>query len=72
MRLRIGDRLRCSDPKCGLEVLVTETGSSEETDTLLKCSCGSAMKKFYERPTVTKIRLARDGSAREGGGGSRQ
>ena len=72
MRLRIGDRLRCSDPKCGLEVLVTETGRAEETDTLLVCSCSGPMKKFYERPTVSKIRLIRSGVAREADGGSRR
>jgi hypothetical protein len=53
-------------------VVVTEPGSPKEPEVLLRCSRGSAMKRFYERPAVNKIKLTRDGSAREGRHGSRQ
>lgn len=72
IRLRIGDRLYRSDSGCRLQVVVTEPGNPKEPELLLRCSRGSAMKKFYERPAVNKIKLTRDGSAREGRHGSRQ
>jgi hypothetical protein len=65
MRLRPGDRLRCSNPDCRLEVLVVETmGREEERRELLRCSCGSPMKKPYEKPAVGKLDLNHSSHAR--------
>ena len=70
--IAIGDRLCRSDSGCRLQVVVTEPGSPKGPEVLLRCSRGPAMEKFYERPAVNKIKLTRDGSAREGRHGSRQ
>jgi len=59
MRLKHGDRLRCSNSECGLQVVVTDVGHGKETPALLTCTCGFPMKKFYERPLVNKVRLSR-------------
>jgi hypothetical protein len=64
MRLRAGDRLRCTNPHCRLQLSVTDLGTSKEAEDLVRCICGSFMKKLYERPTVNK--LTRDSSAAEG------
>jgi hypothetical protein len=58
MRLRAGDRLRCSNRKRHLEMVVTDPGRSGESKTLLLCSCGSPMKKPYEKPSATLVKLA--------------
>ena len=63
MRLRPGDRLRCANPECRLQVIVTELRNGKETETLLRCSCGSPMKKFYEKPAMNWIKLDRPVSA---------
>jgi hypothetical protein len=66
MRLRMGDRLRCSNPGCGLQVIVTELGRMKEFTTPTRCSCGFQMKKFYEKPVVHKTRLSREARVLEG------
>jgi hypothetical protein len=66
MRLRRGDRLRCSNPKCGLQVIVTESGQMKEFTTQPRCACGFPMKKRYEKPTAAKTRLAREERSWEG------
>jgi len=71
MKLRPGDRLRCSNPVCRLQVIVTDMGSGKETETSLRCACGSTMKKFYEKTAVNKIRLTRDVSTVAGARGTR-
>jgi len=57
MQLRPGDRLRCSNPLCGLEVIVVESPSDQERDRLLECWCGSPMKKRYVEPAVSRVDL---------------
>jgi hypothetical protein len=71
MRLRPGDRLRCSNPECRLQVIVTDLGSGKDTEILLRCSCGSSMKKSYERPAVNKTQLTRVASAAAGADNSK-
>jgi len=72
MRLKTGDRLRCSSPECGLQVIVTDLGRAKEAATLPRCSCGSPMKKFYEKPVLSKIRLSREERVTDGVSGSGQ
>jgi hypothetical protein len=72
MRLRAGDRLRCSNLECGLQVIVLETGCARETENLLRCSCGSPMKKTYLKPAMNKLKTALEKSATAGARGSRQ
>jgi len=71
MRLRPGERLRCSNPECRLQVIVTDLGSGKETETSLQCSCGSPMKRFYEKPAVNKTQLTRVASAAAGADNSK-
>jgi hypothetical protein len=56
-RLRLGDRLRCSSPQCRLQVVVMDLGRGKASEALLRCSCGSSMKKSYEKPAAQKIDL---------------
>ncbi len=70
MRLRPGDRLRCSNHDCRLQVLVTDSGSGKQTETLLRCSCGGLMKRFYEKPAVTKVKLTSAAGAEDAEHGS--
>jgi hypothetical protein len=57
MRLRPGDSLRCSNAECRLQVIVTDIGSHEERDSLLRCFCGSPMKKVYVKPAASRLHL---------------
>jgi hypothetical protein len=66
MRLRPGDRLRCSNSECRLEVIVTEVGSRTEAESLLRCSCNSPMKKFYVKPAFETMKLNHDLGAADG------
>jgi hypothetical protein len=66
MRLRPGDRLRCSNSKCRLEVIVTEVGSRTEAESLLRCSCNSPMKKLYVKPAFETMKLNHDLGAADG------
>ncbi|HTZ33270.1 MAG TPA: hypothetical protein VMH31_12490 [Methylomirabilota bacterium] len=59
MQLRAGDRLRCSNPECRLEIIVLEVPSEEEHNRLLECWCGWPMKKRYVEPSVTRMDLER-------------
>lgn len=61
MRFRSGERLRCSNPECRLEVIVLSPGSGKEPEASLTCHCGSPLKKTYEKPVVRKVRFT-DGS----------
>lgn len=72
MRVTIGDRLSCSNPACGLQVTVTESGRSAEVGALPLCSCGAPMKKSYEKPTVQKVKLVREERLPNGTRGPRQ
>jgi hypothetical protein len=65
MRLKEGDRLRCSNARCGIQVLVTDLGSGNEIGVLLHCACGFPMKKSYEKPAVSKIKPLREERAME-------
>lgn len=62
LRMRLGEHLRCSNPGCRLQVMVTDVGTGKAPEAVLRCSCGSAMKKSYERPRVTKMKLVRHAS----------
>lgn len=55
-RLRLGERLRCSNSECGLEIIVTNLGG-KETEHSLRCSCGGSMRKPYVKPAVSKVKL---------------
>jgi len=57
MRPRLGDRLRCSNPACHLEVSVSDAGQQLEVSSLLHCCCGFPMKKAYQKPLVTKVAM---------------
>jgi len=54
MRLRDGERWRCTNRECRSEILVTKTGDMEGRTTP-RCCCGGEMKKPYEAPRITKI-----------------
>ena len=71
MRLKPGDRLRCSNPECRLQVMLTDLGYGKEIQNLLRCACGFPMKKFYEKPTVSTSKLTREASAAAGVRGPR-
>ena len=62
MPFRPGERLRCSNPECQLQVIVTDLGIGKSTETLPRCACGFPMKKYYEKPRVTRVKLVRDAS----------
>jgi len=49
--------LRCSNPECGLEVVVLRVGAGKEPEAPLICHCGSPLKRFYEKPVVRKMKL---------------
>jgi len=66
MQLRPGEQLRCSNPECRLQVIVTDLGRGRETETTLRCSCGSPMKKLYEKPALDKTKLTHGMSATAG------
>jgi hypothetical protein len=57
MRLRPGDRLRCSNSQCRLEVMVMEMKGAEERPELPRCWCGSPMRKPYASPEAAKLHL---------------
>jgi|HubBroStandDraft_5_1064220.scaffolds.fasta_scaffold15757_2 hypothetical protein len=59
MRYRPGERLRCCNPDCRLEVIVLGIGAGKEPEALLICHCGSPMKKSYQKPVANKIKLDR-------------
>ena len=64
MRLRPIDRMRCS--QSGLQVIVADLGTAKENLTSLCCDCGFPMKRFYEKPVLSKIKLAREAKSLEG------
>ena len=50
MGVRIGDKYRCTDPRCGCEVAVVTGSASKNNDLDVRCSCGSRMEKGWRRP----------------------
>jgi hypothetical protein len=60
MPLRLGERLRCSNPECGFQVMVTDSGIAKGLASMPRCSCGSSMKKTYEKPIAHKVKLTRE------------
>jgi len=72
MRLRPGDRLRCSNPDCQLQVIVTDIASEQERDTLLQCYCGFPMKKSYVKPAAHRLDLTSGSRKPDATGRSRQ
>jgi hypothetical protein len=66
MRLKQGDRFRCSNTGCGLVVIVTDGGRVGDFASMPRCSCGIAMRKSYEKPVVCKTRLSCQGRSAEG------
>ena len=69
MGLRLGDRVRGSNFECVLQVMVMGTGYAKET--LLRCSCGSPMKKSDEQPAVSRRKATVEESAAAGVRGPR-
>jgi hypothetical protein len=57
MRLRRGDRLRCSNTEFCSRLSVMDQGSVEGTKALLPDAGGSPMRKFSEWPAVTTLGL---------------
>jgi hypothetical protein len=61
MQLRLGERLRCSNPECGFQVLVTDSGFAKGLPSMPRCSCGSLMKKkAYDKPIAHKVKFTRE------------
>jgi len=53
MRMKSEDRWHCTNPACGCEVLVENSGSEEGKNP--RCACGAAMKKRYVSPVFTYL-----------------
>ena len=66
MRLNHGDRLRCSNPTCGLQVIVSDLGMARDSESLLRCICGAMMKKVHAKTTVSPLNLEQKERARSG------
>ncbi len=64
MRLRPRDRISCS--QSGLQVIVADLGTAKENLTSLCCDCSFPMKRFYEKPVLSKIKLACEAKSLEG------
>ena len=54
MRLGPGGRWKCINPECGAEIFVV-LAAKIEGSVNPRCCCGSAMKRSYQRPTLTNI-----------------
>lgn len=52
--MRIGEKWCCSNLACGAEIVVTKSSKLREPEKPV-CGCGSAMKRPYEKPTVTRL-----------------
>ncbi len=50
MRIQEGERWRCLNDACGGEIMVLVSGQLEGESP--RCSCGSVMKKHYNKPTL--------------------
>lgn len=72
MRFRAGDRRRCSNLECDLQVIVLQTGYAKETASLRRCPCGFSLKKSYRKPAVNKLKTTLEKSATAGARGSWQ
>lgn len=57
MKWKSGERLRCSNPECRLEVVVLSVGAGKEPDACLTYHCGSPMKRSYEKPAIHTTKL---------------
>ncbi len=55
--MHIGQKWRCVDPRCGAELVITESSLLVDADKP-RCGCGAAMKRAYEKPTVRTVVLA--------------
>lgn len=62
MRLKPGDQLRCTNPECRFQVVVTDLGAYEDRREPLRCSCGYPMKRPYVAPAASKLTLSRSSS----------
>jgi len=60
MHWRTGEKLRCPNPECRLELVVLSVGAGKDPTASLICYCGSPMKRFYERPVVRKLKFSDD------------
>jgi len=50
MLMQKGQRYQCQNPECGAEIEVTK--DSVEGAYPLRCCCGAAMKRPYNKPAV--------------------
>jgi len=59
MTMQRGEKWRCANPECRAEVVVTIASRSGATANL-RCGCGTAMKREYEKPTAQMVPLTVD------------
>jgi hypothetical protein len=57
MRMKSEDRWHCTNPACGCEVLVQNTGIVDGENP--RCSCGALMKKKYSSPVLSYLDFLR-------------
>jgi len=50
MRIQEGERWHCLNDACGGEIMVLASSQLEGQNP--RCSCGSVMKKHYDKPTL--------------------